>query len=207
MMQTLSEKSSDTYLQIKLFQLERLEKTYEDFLSLPEFHKITEFFRKYVYTTRNCEQRNDAFNLVHEKVAGILGEKRIEAATKLKHLNEMTDHLDELMARIHEKLFQNQCVSQSTYEACYVRLENRPERIRQIELLLETTSFSHKLTKFPLLGWGIKMMKFGTKRLGIGFIMEYFEAGYAAFRDIKNIEPFLHEIKKREFCYLNRLLP
>ena len=194
--------------QIREFQLKRIEDTYADFLRQPQFNKLGDFFRNYVYSVVDQEtkkQRDVAFEKVYEKAARALGAARVEAAAKMIALNTLTDKLDENMAEIFLKEFSGQSLNRENYEACYVMAKNQPDRLRQIEYLIETTTFAHKLSRFMMLGWGIKLVKAGTKKMGIDFIMNYFEAGYDTFRDIKSITEFLNCVKAREFSYMHSL--
>ena len=117
------------------------------------------------------------------------------------------DELDLAVAREFMKMKKKSAMTLKDFETCYKALNNKPERELQLQLLMETTRFFHKLAHVPLLGFVIKPTQLAAKMLGVEYIMEFFMEGYRSFKSVKDAEPFMVAIEERERAYLNKLLP
>lgn len=193
--------------QVRKVQVERLHKTYHDFFQDPEYTKIAKYFFEQIYGAGDKASRDAAFNKIYEKLSAAVNPKRITRVTQLKQLNELTDELDLRVAREFMKLRKRSAMTLKDFESCYKSLGNRSERELQLQLLMETTRFFHKLAHVPLLGFVIKPTQLAAKMLGVEYIMEFFMEGYRSFKSVKNAEPFMAAIEERERAYLNSLLP
>ncbi|MBS0619099.1 MAG: hypothetical protein JSR44_12980 [Spirochaetes bacterium] len=193
--------------QVRKVQVERLRKTYDDYFQNPEYTKIAKYFFEQIYGAGNKASRDAAFNKIYEKLSAAVNAKRIVRVTQLKQLNELTDELDLALARQFIKSRKKTALTLKDFEACYKALDNRSEREEQLQLLMDTTRFFHKLAHVPLLGFVIKPTQFAAKMLGVEYIMEFFMEGYRAFKSVKNAEPFMDAIETRERDYIDSLLP
>jgi hypothetical protein len=193
--------------QVRKVQVERLRATYDDYFQNPEYTKIARYFFKQIYNAGNKASRDAAFNKIYEKLSAAVNAKRITRVTQLKQLNELTDELDLKVARIFMKSRKRAAMTLKDFEAAYRTLDNKPERELQLQLLMETTRFFHKLAHVPLLGFVIKPTQLAAKMLGVEYIMEFFMEGYRSFKSVKNAEPFMQAIEDRERAYLDSLLP
>lgn len=193
--------------QVRKIQVERLRKTYTDFFQDPEYTKIAKYFFEQIYGAGDKASRDAAFNKIYEKLSAAVNSKRIVRVTQLKQLNELTDELDLAIARQFIKMKKKSAMTLKDFETCFKALDNRKEREDQLELLMATTRFFHKLAHIPLLGFVIKPTQLAAKMLGVEYIMEFFMEGYRSFKSVKNAEPFMDAIEKREREYLTSLLP
>lgn len=193
--------------QVRKVQVERLRKTYADFFANPEYTKISRYFFEQIYGAGDKASRDAAFNKIYEKMSAVVNPKRIVRVTQLKQLNELTDELDLCVAREFIKMRKRHAMTLEDFETCYKALNNRAERELQLQLLLETTRFFHKLAHVPMLGFVIKPTQLAAKALGVEYIMEFFMEGYRSFKSVKNAEPFMQAIEQRERAYLDSLLP
>ncbi len=193
--------------QVRKIQVERLRQTYDDYFKNPEYTKISKYFFEQIYGAGDKASRDAAFNKIYEKLSAAVNPKRITRKTQLKQLNELTDELDLRVAREFIKSRKKHALTLADFEACYRALNNKEEREQQLQLLMETTRFFHRLAHLPLLGFVIKPTQFAARALGVEYIMEFFMEGYRSFRSVKNAEPFMQAIEDREREYLNRLLP
>jgi len=206
----LDSASSDEQMvvdQVRKVQVERLRVTYADFFENPEFTKISKYFFEQIYGAGNKASRDAAFNKIYEKLSAAVNPKRITRVTQLKQLNELTDELDLRVARAFMANKKKSAMTLKDFENCYKSLKNKSEREMQLDLLMNTTRFFHKLAHVPLLGFVIKPTQLAAKMLGVEYIMEFFMEGYRSFKSVKNAEPFMQAIEDRERAYLNALLP
>jgi hypothetical protein len=193
--------------QVRKIQVQRLQKTYADFFANPEYTKISRYFFEQIYGAGDKASRDAAFNKIYEKLSAAVNPKRIVRVTQLKQLNELTDELDLRVAREFIRSRKKHAMTLEDFEACYRALNNKEEREIQLQLLIDTTRFFHKLAHVPLLGFVIKPTQLAARALGVEYIMEFFMEGYRSFKSVKNAEPFMQAIEERERAYLNSLLP
>ncbi len=193
--------------QVRKVQVQRLHKTYADFFANPEYTKISRYFFDQIYGAGDKASRDAAFNKIYEKLSAAVNPKRITRVTQLKQLNELTDELDLRVAREFIRSRKKHAMTLEDFEACYRALNNKAERELQLQLLLDTTRFFHKLAHVPLLGFVIKPTQLAAKALGVEYIMEFFMEGYRSFKSVKNAEPFMQAIEERERAYIDSLLP
>jgi len=206
----LDDASSDELFivdQVRKVQVDRLRQTYDDYFKNPEYTKISKYFFEQIYGAGDKASRDAAFNKIYEKLSAAVNPKRITRVTQLKQLNELTDELDLRVAREFIQSRKKHALTLEDFEACYRALNNKEEREQQLQLLMETTRFFHRLAHVPLLGFVIKPTQYAARALGVEYIMEFFMEGYRSFRSVKNAEPFMQAIEDRERDYLNRLLP
>lgn len=193
--------------QVRKIQVERLRVLYDDYFKNPEYTKISRYFFEQIYGAGNKASRDAAFNKIYEKLSAAVNPKRITRVTQLKQLNELTDELDLKVAREFMRMKKKAVMNLRDFETCYKALNNRAEREQQLQLLMETTRFFHKLAHVPLLGFVIKPTQIAAKMLGVEYIMEFFMEGYRSFKSVKNAEPFMQAIQDREQAYIDKLLP
>lgn len=192
---------------VRKVQVERLRKTYDDFFQDPEYTKIAKYFFEQIYGAGNKASRDAAFNRIYEKLSAAVNAKRIARVTQLKQLNELTDELDLAVSRQFMRTAKKHTMTLADFESCYKALNNKAERELQLQLLMETTRFFHRLAHVPLLGFVIKPTQLAAKVLGVEYIMEFFMEGYRSFKSVKNAEPFMQAIEDRERAYLISLFP
>lgn len=192
---------------VRKVQIDRLRQTYDDYFQNPEYTKIAKYFFEQIYGAGDKASRDAAFNKIYEKLSAAVNAKRITRVTQLKQLNELTDELDLAVARQFMRTHKKHTMTLADFEACYKALDNRDVRMEQLQLLMETTRFFHKLAHIPLLGFVIKPTQFAARALGVEYIMEFFMEGYRSFKSVKNAEPFMVAIEERERAYLDSLLP
>ncbi|MBV6492735.1 MAG: hypothetical protein LDLANPLL_00732 [Turneriella sp.] len=195
--------------QVRKVQVERLRKTYDDFFKNPEYTNISKYFFEQIYGAGDKASRDAAFNKIYEKLSAAVSAKRIVRVTQLKQLNELTDEQDLKIAQEFLKRHKDRKKTKmhlNDFEACYKALDNKAERELQLQLLMDTTRFFHKLAHIPLLGFVIKPTQLAAKMLGVEYIMDFFMEGYRSFKSVKNAEPFMEAIEKREKAYIEKLL-
>ncbi|HRP69596.1 MAG TPA: hypothetical protein PLY93_08705 [Turneriella sp.] len=193
--------------QVRKIQVERLRETYSDFFKDPEYRKIAQYFFEQIYGAGDKASRDAAFNKIYEKLSAAVNAKRIVRVTQLKQLNELTDELDLKIAQEFLRSNKKRAMTLKDFEVCYKALNNKEERTIQLQLLMDTTRFFHKLAHIPLLGFVIKPTQLAAKILGVEYIMDFFMEGYRSFKSVKNAEPFMQAIEDREKAYIQKFFP
>jgi len=203
---TITAEENEIIDQIRKIQIARLRKTYQDYFENPEYNQISKYFFERVYGGEDKISRDAAFNKIYEKLSAAVNEKRIVRVSQLKQLNELTDELDLQMAQLWAQKNTKRAMTLTDFEACYREMNARPKRELQLQLLMETTRFFHRLAHIPFIGFVIKPTQFAARALGVEYIMDFFLDGYKSFKSVKNAEPFMQAIQEREWAYMTKVL-
>ena len=201
----ITEEESEIIDQIRNLQIARLRKTYQDYFENPEYTQISKYFFERVYGGEDKTSRDAAFNKIYEKLSAAVNEKRIVRVSQLKQLNELTDELDLQMARLWVQKKNQPSMTLVDFENCYREMNERSKRELQLQLLMETTRFFHRLSHIPFIGFVIKPTQFAARALGVEYVMDFFLDGYKSFKSVKNAEPFMQAIQEREWAYMEKV--
>jgi hypothetical protein len=128
-------------------------------------------------------------------------EKGVEAATLAVELEALSEGLDHRTARALEP----GPIDDAGYGRAYRAASERPERERQIELILRVGRDLDWLVGKPLVYTTLKLMRRPARLAGLEDLQDFLERGFAAFRAMDGAQEFLETIRGRETAILNRL--
>ena len=195
----------EALIEIRRYQTERLKNTYADFSEKPEYTRLVNFFFTQIYGTQDFGFRNESIKTLHQRLKGILKGEIIDAVGKVIELNDLTEMLDRQMAEAWLSRGGQPPLDDETYREIYRSLDNYNDRVRQIELLIDATAAIHRISRSWWVGVSLKAVRTAAHIAGYGKIMDFLEAGYDAFHNIRNINPFLEAVKSREIALNDRL--
>lgn len=187
------------------FQVERLKRTYRDFVEEPKHARLSKFFFEDVYSTRDKIERDASVRRLHDKVRDVLGEEAVRNLERVIELNELTDGLDERMLAKLRELDVRRDFTESEYEEAYYLCDNFGERKRQIELILHSLQYFHGLAQYRTIGVGLTLLRPYAILKSATLLLDFLQAGYKAFRSLKDIAEFHDAVKKREVERLDRI--
>ncbi len=184
---------------LRIWQSQRLARTYSDMLDHPEFGPACQFFLSDVYAPKDLSERDREFEALHELLSRLLPPAMLSLLTTGIAVNEMTNQLDlrllEVMAKddgwegeIMEEIYVN------AYQAC----DNLEERQQQIELLAMVLREAGKGAKLPLVGFTLKISKGPAQRVGWQVLYDFLQRGYRAFKPMRRVDEFVETIYSRE---------
>ncbi len=203
------DQNDDTFAMLKLtlqkFQSERLNKTYEDIKSDPEYLKMGSFFFEKLYSPKDFAFRDAGIKKLHKTLDGKVYSGMISAVTKVIELHDLSDRLDNLMVLKMMEFEIGQDMNMEEYQMVYKSLDNYDQRIYQINLGAEVTKVFHKLSKKWVVAISLNTVKKAAFFFKIREIIDFIYEGYTAFKTIKNIDFFLDTIMERELAWHNEI--
>jgi hypothetical protein len=194
-----------TKLAVQEFQVRRLKRDFRDLRLSPEYGPFSEFFATEIYSARDFTERNESFRKLTTQFRSLLGDEIYSGLMRLLDLHSLTDRLDDETARALVAAGAPLRFTEHQYEGAYLALDNYDERRLQIDLIVESLGFTHRVSQMPLVGVALK-----SARLAAGFFtrdrsIELLEHACATLRNIRSVDPLVAEIRTREVARLDRI--
>jgi len=201
--------STDYFLKMKRvlqdFQSRRINNTYKDIETNPEFSKIGNFFFKKLYAPEDFSFRDTSMKKLHKVLDGKIYKNMLTAVTKVIELHDISDEQDNLMVEKMIEAGVDESMTMAQYQMIYRDLENYDQRIYQINLSAEVTRIFHGLSKKWIVAASLKTVKTAAVLFGIKEIIEFIYEGYVAFKTIDNIDFFVETMMGRELAWHNKI--
>jgi len=201
--------STDSFLKLKRllqdFQSKRINGTYKDIETDPEFSKIGDFFFKKLYAPEDFSFRDTSMKKLHKVLDGKIYKNMLTAVTKVIELHDISNELDHLMVEKMMAAGVDESMSMAQYQDIYRSLDNYDQRIYQINLSAEVTRIFHGLSKKWIVAVSLKTVKTTAVLFGIKEIIDFIYEGYVAFKTIDNIDFFVETMTQRELAWHNEI--
>lgn len=201
--------STDSFLRLKRtlqdFQSNRINGTYKDIETDPEFSKIGNFFFKKLYAPEDFSFRDTSMKKLHKVLDGKIYKHMLTAVTKVIELHDISDEQDNLMVEKMMEAGVDESMTMAQYQKIYRSLENYDQRIYQINLSAEVTRIFHGLSKKWIVAVSLKTVKTTAALFGIREIIDFIYDGYLAFKTIDNIDFFVETMTERELAWHNEI--
>ncbi len=186
---------------LQAFQSARLNDTYEDLKSDPEYAKIGSFFFNKLYAPEDFSFRDTSIKKLHRLLKGKVYEGMVTAVTQVIELHELSDMLDDRMVEQMMASGVGEDMDMDQYQEIYRSLDNYDQRIYQIKLSTAVTRAFHKLSKKWIVALSLKTVRSAAHLIGMGKIIDFIYEGYDGFRVIKKIDFFVETIEQRETAW------
>ncbi len=183
---------------LQTFQAARISKTYTDLRNTAEYAKIGEFFFEKLYAPQDFSFRNTSMKTLHKLMKGKIYTGIISAVSKVIELHDLSDSLDDRMVEQMITMGVGVDMDMDQYQKVYRSLDNYDQRIYQIELGAEVTQAFYRLSKKWVVAVSLNTVRTAAHLIGMGKILDFIHEGYTGFRAIKNIDPFVETIDRRE---------
>jgi len=201
--------STDSFMRLKRalqdFQSNRINGTYKDIETDPEFSKIGEFFFKKLYAPEDFSFRDTSMKKLHKVLDGKIYKNMLTAVTKVIELHDISDEQDNLMVEKMMEAGVDESMTMAEYQTIYRSLENYDQRIYQINLSAEVTRIFHGLSKKWIVAVSLRTVKTTAALFGIKEIINFIYEGYVAFKTIDNIDFFVETMMERELAWHNEI--
>ncbi len=190
---------------LQAFQSTRLNDTYTDLKTDPQYAKIGHFFFERLYAPEDFSFRDASIKKLHRLLKGKVYRGMITAVSQVIELHELSYTLDDSMVEqmIASGIGVNMKMDQ--YQEIYRSLDNYDQRIYQIKLSTQTARAFHKLSKKWVVALSLKTVHTAANIIGIGKIIDFVYEGYDGFRAIKNIDFFVDTVEQRETAWHNEI--
>ena len=186
---------------VKQWQADRLESTYDDILEEPRYHAATEFFLKDLYGPKDFSARDDAMMRIVPVMARLLPASAVETAALAVELEALTEDLDHKLA----EALRDKPLDEKSYAAAYRASSTRAERERQVQLIDAVGRRLDDLVRKPFIFRTLQLMRTPARMAGLADLQDFLERGFTAFRGMNGAERFLRLLRERETEILNRL--
>ena len=200
---------SDKFTRLKralqAFQSDRLNQTYADLKSNPEYAKMGVFFFEKLYAPDDFSFRDTSIKQLHKLLRGKVYKGIISAISRVIELHELTDAQDDRMVHQMIKLNVGPDINMEEYQKVYRSLDNYDLRLYQIRLSTEVTRTFHRLSKKWIVAVSLKTIRTAAHLIGVGKIIDFIYEGFEGFRAIKNIDPFVETVEQREIAWHNEI--
>lgn len=201
--------STDSFLKLKRalqdFQSNRINGTYKDIETDPEFSKIGDFFFKKLYAPEDFSFRDTSMKKLHKVLDGKIYKNMLTAVTKVIELHDISDEQDNSMVEKMIETGVDESMTMAQYQEIYRSLDNNDQRIYQINLSADVTRIFHGLSKKWLVAVSLKTVKTTAVLFGIKEIIDFIYDGYIAFKTIDNIDFFVETMTQRELAWHNEI--
>lgn len=191
---------------LRQWQSQRLATTYADLLQNPRYEAAGQFFLKDLYSARDFRQRDEDIQHVYHVMRSVLPPEIARSLEGVVELNDLTRRLDEaLLKALVDELGVTDSITPEQYAEAYRICQNYPERVRQIELIMEIGRRLEKLVRRPLVATTLRLARGPAHLVGYGELQEFLERGFVAFKQMRGAEEFLLTIGRREREILDRI--
>jgi hypothetical protein len=191
---------------LRSWQVDRLARTYADFLADERYHSACSFFLSDIYGARDFSQRDRDFEHLYDLLSRFLPDVMLRLLQEAILLNRMTNDLDRKLLHVLEDQFgMENALTPESYAAAYRQCNNYVERLEQIERLVAIVREIGAGARLRLVGPTLRMLRVPAHRLGWFDLYDFLGRGYQAFLPMKEVEPFAQAIDQRERRILDRI--
>ena len=187
------------------FQAARLNTTYADLKSDPQYEKIGVFFFEKLYAPEDFSFRDASIKKLQRILKGKVYRGMVSAVSQVIELHELSDRLDDRMVDDMLAAGIGPDMDMDQYQMIYRGLDNYDERIYQINLSTEVTRAFHRLSKKWIVALSLKTVRTTAHMIGMGKIIDFIYEGYEGFRSIKSIDFFVDTVQARELAWHNEI--
>ena len=187
--------------ELKAFQSARLKATYADVAAQQRYRSATQFFLEDLYGPKDFSRRDAEMMRILPSMARMLPASAVETATLAVELEALSEELDHRAARAMPP----GPLDEARYGEAYRAGSTRPERERQIALIVAVGERLDTLVTRPLVYRTLKLMRGPAHLAGLDDLQDFLERGFGAFKDMGGAREFLTLVRDRETAILERL--
>ncbi|RPI21004.1 MAG: hypothetical protein EHM70_25755, partial [Chloroflexota bacterium] len=152
---------------LRVWQSQRLVRTYTDLLADKRFAAACEFFLSDIYSAKDFSQRDHDFEHLYERLKPVLPASSVQLLAESISLNRLTHDLD---ARLAQALFDEMGVeaeiTAEQFAAGYRLCDNYQDRFDQISRLGQVLREACDVARHPLVAPSLKVTKLPARKAG-----------------------------------------
>jgi hypothetical protein len=184
---------------LRIWQANRLARTYADLLADPRYSPACEFFLENIYAPTDFSQRDHDLDRIYRFLSRVFPPEMIELLTETVELNSMTNTLDNrLLHVLVDQLGITDTLTAERYAEAYLMCDNYAVRARQIELIESILSQVGEGARLLVVGAALKLAKIPAQRAGWADVYDFLARGRQAFTQMKDAQVFVGMIARRE---------
>lgn len=202
----LADPAAEDHLALKQWQSDRLAETYRDLLDNPRYRPAAEFFLEELYGPKDFSARDAEIERIVPILTSMLPARALATLCDAMRMDALSEALDAAMVAQLRAAGAAHAIDWAAYGAAFRRCGRRAEREQQIALVEQIGSALDRLTRMPLLGAMLKMMRKPAELAGLGNLHSFLHRGFQAFSEMQGAGEFLATIAERETHLLHRLM-
>lgn len=193
------------------WQCQRLARTYADLAAQKRYTKAVDFFLTDLYGPLDFSQRDDDIRRVYPLMVNVLSADAIDSLAQGLELNSLSMSLDAKLLEVLE----NECgfdavnepgaLDYQMYAEAYRACDNYDDRVRQVDLIVETGENLEVVTRKRMILAAVKVARKPAKLAGFGELQSFIERGLSAFKAMGSANEFLSTIHSREMRLLESI--
>jgi hypothetical protein len=187
--------------ELKLWQSERLARTYADLAATPRYAKPTRFFLDDLYGPKDFSVRDTELLKIYPMLVRMLPATAVQTAALAIEVDALSEELDHRLATA----LPAGPLDEQAYGKAYRESGTPAQRERQIALVGEVGRRLDLLVTKPMLLRTLRMMRTPARLAGFADVQGFLERGFEAFRAMGGAEEFLDTIAARERAIASRL--
>jgi hypothetical protein len=177
------------------WQASRLDATYADLARQARYAAAIAFFQSDLYGAGDFSRRDADLARVVPLMTAVLPGAVIRTVAEAMELSVLSHELDR---RMLQHLPPAEYLSVGAYCDAFRALSNRPERERQIGLILDVGRALDRYVQKPLVRSTLATMRYPARAAGFGALQAFLERGFSAFAQMHGAREFLATIEARE---------
>ena len=191
---------------LRVWQAERLARTYADLLEQPRYRPACLFFLEDIYAARDFSQRDHDLETMYEFMRHFVPDNISRPAALTIKLHRLTGALDQrLLDVLVNQLGVTDSISVEQYAEAYRRCDNYRERVDQIDAILEICEHIDGIVHNRLSGPALSLAKRPLRAAGYGEVISFLERGYDSFKRMHGSHYFRKTLRERELGILDRM--
>jgi hypothetical protein len=188
--------------QLAKWQAARLNATYADLARQERYAPAIAFFQSDLYGPGDYSRRDADLARVVPLMTAVLPDAVIRTVARAMELSVLSQELDRRMLK-HLPLGAK--LSVAAYCDAFRALANRPERERQIALIVEIGRALDRYVQKPLVRSTLAAMRHPARAAGLGALQAFLERGFSAFAHLRGAREFLATVESRETELMNAI--
>jgi hypothetical protein len=165
--------------EVKRWQARRFSATYVDLLHAAQYQSAARFFLEELYSEKDYATRDEQFARIASALERLFPKQVVLTAVSLAQLHGLTEELDLAMAQ--HWLVNAGLPDVSRYIAAWRAVGRYPERLVQLDTVLQVGHELDRLTRTPGLRLMLKMMRKPASVAGLGALQQFLERGFDTF--------------------------
>ncbi|MFN7504058.1 MAG: FFLEELY motif protein [Limnobacter sp.] len=189
---------------LKVFQNNRLENTYQDLLKDKGMQAASRFFLDQLYFTHDVSTRDHQAERVLPKLEKLLPGGAVETVRKVIYMDYLAELLDdEITLFINDKEFYSDALlKEKSYIEAFRKQGQFDLREQQIFLVREVGESLRKLMRLPFLRPLMKMTRGAAQKANLEDFHNFLSEGLDAFASLEKPTLFFQLIQEREMSIL-----
>ena len=193
------------HLRLKAWQSQRLAHTHRALLDDPGYHAAAEFFLNELYGTKDFSARDAELARIVPTLVATLPARALQTLADAMRMDALSESLDAGMVAALRAAGCSERIDAASYTAAYRACGRRADREQQIRLTDEIGHTLDRLTRMPLLGATLKLMRRPAEAAGLGHLHRFLQQGFDAFRQMRSAEAFLSSVVGHETALMERV--